>query len=89
MRTCSIASILAVATLFFISFSIHAQNLTRERAATAIPDLSGSWEPHRPVPVTAETVLCGIQSVCSALLGLAKRTTKFEEPEMQIGRAHV
>ncbi len=54
-------------------------------AATAIPDLSGFWEGHRPVPITAETALCGIRVVCNGLLGVtgAPMGVRSEEPEMQ------
>jgi hypothetical protein len=57
------------------------------RAASAIPDLSGNWQPHRQVPVTAETALCGIRVVCNGLQGAAEAREpmgeKPEEPEMQ------
>jgi hypothetical protein len=87
MRTLYIGSILVVmVALFVISPDILAQFPARPgpAAGKAIPDLSGIWETHRAVPVTTETALCGIQSVCNALLRLEKGAAKkSEEPPMQ------
>jgi hypothetical protein len=91
MRKYSLGSILVAFALLAISPGMYAQTSakTGPAAATAMPDLSGSWEAHRPVPVTAETALCGIRTVCAALLGLAGQPTaqpmgeRFEQPEMQ------
>src|SRR5579864_5932367 len=87
MRSRLIISILVAFSLFAISPAMHAQNSakTGPEAATAIPDLSGNWQPHRPVPVTPETALCGIRTVCDELRGVksAPMGEKLEEPEMQ------
>ena len=54
-------------------------------AAKSVPDLSGIWEPHRPVAVTAETALCGIRTVCDELQGTKTplMEAKPEEAELQ------
>jgi hypothetical protein len=90
MRIRFVGSILFALALLAISTAIHAQTSATpgSAAATAIPDLSGNWAPHRPVPVTAETALCGIRTVCDDLLGakgaaMAPMAEKPEEPEMQ------
>ena len=87
MRIRFIGSIIVALTLLAISPAMQAQTSakTGPGAATAIPDLSGSWEGHRPVPVTAETALCGIRVVCNGLLGVAgpPMGELAEEPEMQ------
>jgi hypothetical protein len=87
MRIRLIDSILVVLALLGISPFMQAQTSANPgpRSAAAIPDLSGNWEPHRPVPVTAETALCGIRIVCDALRGVtaAPMGEKLEEPEMQ------
>jgi hypothetical protein len=87
MRIRLIGSIVPALALLAISPAIHAQNSTKPGpgAASAIPDLSGIWEPHRPVPVTPETALCGIRVVCGGLLGVAgpPMGELAEEPEMQ------
>ena len=79
--------ILVTLALLVISPALHAQTSAKPvpGAAGAIPDLSGSWGPHRPVPVTAETALCGIRTVCNGLLGVtgAPMGEKSEEPQMQ------
>jgi hypothetical protein len=76
---------LAFALLTF-SPALRAQTSAKPGPATvtAIPDLSGNWEPHRPVPVTPETALCGIRRVCDELRGVeTPMAEKQEEPEMQ------
>jgi len=86
MRIRLIGSIIAALALLAISPAMQAQISAKPGpgVATVIPDLSGNWEPHRPVPVTAETALCGIRTVCDALRGVtAPMGEKFEEPEMQ------
>jgi hypothetical protein len=87
MRNRLIGSVLVASALFAISPSIHAQTAAKPgpALAKAIPDLSGSWEAHRQVPITAETALCGIRFVCNGLLGVtgAPMGEKPEEPEMQ------
>ena len=86
MRIRLIGSILEALALLAISPAMQAQISAKPGpgVATVIPNLSGNWEPHRPVPVTAETALCGIRTVCDALRGVtAPMGEKFEEPEMQ------
>jgi hypothetical protein len=87
MRIRFVALILVTLALLAISPAVHGQNSAKPApgAAGAIPDLSGSWEPHRPVPVTAETALCGIRNVCNGLLGITAvpMAEKPEEPQMQ------
>ena len=87
MRIYFIGSILVALALLAISPGIHAQTSAKlgPGAASAIPDLSGSWEAHRPVPVTAETALCGIRTVCAGLLGVAGAPMgeRLEQPQMQ------
>jgi len=87
MRNAFIGSILVALALLAISPGLHAQTSAKPGpgAASAIPDLSGSWEAHRQVPVTAETALCGIRLVCNGLRGItgAPMGEKPEEPEMQ------
>jgi hypothetical protein len=88
MRNAFISSILVALALLAISPSMHAQTSAKPGpgAAKAIPDLSGSWEGHRPVPVTADTALCGILAVCNGLIGVTRAPMggeKLEEPEMQ------
>ena len=72
MRIRFIGSILVAFALLAISPAMQAQTSAKPgpAAATAIPDLSGNWEPHRPVPVTGETALCGIRRVCDELRGV-------------------
>jgi hypothetical protein len=86
MRIRFIGSILVAFALFAISPPLQAQTSAKPgpAAATSIPDLSGNWEPHRPVPVTNETALCGIRTVCDELRGVtsAPMVEKFEDPEM-------
>jgi hypothetical protein len=87
MRIRSIGLILVLFALLAISPVMQAQTSAQPgpAAATAIPDLSGNWAPHRPVPVTGETALCGIRTVCDELRGVTPppMTEKLEEPEMQ------
>ena len=87
MRTCFLGSILVVLALLAISPGVHAQAQggPGPAATKAMPDLSGSWEGHRLVPVTAKTALCGIATVCSGLLGVAREPVGdgSEEPPMQ------
>src|SRR5580700_11722692 len=87
MRIRSIGLILVLFALLAISPVMQAQTSAQPgpAAATAIPDLSGNWAPHRPVPVTGETALCGIRTVCDELRGVtpAPMAQKLEEPEMQ------
>jgi hypothetical protein len=89
MRNALMDSILGAFALLAISPGMHAQTSAKPgpAAAKAIPDLSGSWEAHRQVPITAETALCGIRLVCNGLLGVAgarePMAEKPEEPEMQ------
>ncbi len=87
MRNGFIGSILVALALLAISPGIHAQASANPGpgAARALPDLSGSWEAHRPVPVTAETALCGIRTVCAGLLGTtaAPMGARAKEPQMQ------
>ncbi len=86
MRIRLFGLILGAFALFAISPAIQAQTSGKPAPVTtaAIPDLSGNWEPHRPVPVTPETALCGIRRVCDELRGVeAPMAEKLEEPEMQ------
>jgi hypothetical protein len=86
MRIRLIGSILVAFALLAISTALQAQTSAKPgpASATAIPDLSGNWAPHRPVPVTGETALCGIRRVCDELRGVeAPMAEKLEEPEMQ------
>ena len=86
MRIRLFGLILGAFALFAISPAIQAQTSGKPTPVTtaAIPDLSGNWEPHRPVPVTPETALCGIRRVCDELRGVeAPMAEKLEEPEMQ------
>jgi hypothetical protein len=87
MRIRSIDLILVMLALLAFSPALHAQTSTKPVPGTAgaIPDLSGSWAPHRPVPVTPETALCGIRTVCNDLLGGAAGPMgeKYEQPQMQ------
>ncbi len=86
MRNGSIGSALVIALLLAISPGMHAQNSAKQKPETAkdIPDLSGIWEPHRGVPVSGETALCGIRYVCGGLLGArgAPAREQPQEPEM-------
>jgi hypothetical protein len=87
MRLRLLGSILSAFALLAASLAMQAQTSAKPGpvAATAIPDLSGNWAPHRPVPVTGETALCGIRTVCDELRGVTPppMTEKLEEPEMQ------
>ena len=87
MRIRFIGLILVTLALLAFSPALRPQNSVKSApgAAGGIPDLSGSWSPHRPVPVTPETALCGIRTVCNDLLGGAAgpQGMKYEEPEMQ------
>ncbi len=89
MRNGFIGSILVVLALLAISPGMHGQTSAKPGPGTAraIPDLSGSWEAHRQVPITAETALCGIRNVCNGLLGVAGAREpmgeRSAEPEMQ------
>ena len=87
MRIRLIGSVLEALALLAISPAMQAQTSAKpgSAGASAIPDLSGSWEGHRPVPVTAETALCGIRVVCNGLLGVTgpPMGELAEEPEMQ------
>jgi hypothetical protein len=85
MRNAFISSIFIALVLLAISPGMHAQTSAKPGpgAASAIPDLSGSWEGHRAVPVTTDTALCGIVAVCNGLLGVTRAPAKLEEPEMQ------
>jgi hypothetical protein len=85
MRNAFIGSILVALALLAIPPGMQAQASAKPGpgTASAVPDLSGSWEGHRPVPVTAETALCGILAVCNGLLGVTRAPAKSEEPEMQ------
>jgi hypothetical protein len=87
MRNAFIGSILVALALLGISPCMQAQTSAKPGPGeeTAIPDLSGTWEAHRQVPVTAETALCGIRLVCNGLLGTTTVPTggRSEEPEMQ------
>src|SRR5258708_2157345 len=66
MRIRLVDLILVALALLAISPDMQAQTSAKlgPGAASAIPDLSGIWEPHRPIPVTPETALCGIRVVC-------------------------
>lgn len=87
MRNGSIGAALMTVLLVSVSPDVHAQTSAKPRpeATRAVPDLSGIWEPHHQVPVTAETALCGIRYVCDGLLGArgAPMRAQPEEPEMQ------
>lgn len=87
MRNASIGAALVTVLLVSVSPDMHAQTSAKPKpeATRAVPDLSGIWEPHRQVPVTAETALCGIRYVCDGLLGDrgAPMRAQPEEPEMQ------
>jgi len=86
MRIRLFGLILGAFALFAISPAIQAQTSGKPMPVTtaAIPDLSGNWEPHRPVPVTPETALCGIRRVCDELRGVeTPMAEKLEELEMQ------
>jgi hypothetical protein len=86
MRNCFVGSILVALGLLVLSPATHAQSSAKPgpEAAKAIPDLSGIWEAHRQVPVTAETALCGIRVVCNGLLRVGTPMGEQpEEPEMQ------
>src|SRR5712691_8789074 len=87
MRNGLIASILVALALLATSPGMHAQTSAKPGpgAASAIPDLSGNWEAHRQVPITAATALCGIRNVCNGLLGISGQPMgeRSEEPEMQ------
>ncbi len=86
MRMRLIGSILLAFALLAVSTALQAQTSAKpgSSAATAIPDLSGNWAPHRPVPVTGETALCGIRRICDELRGVeTPAAEKLEEPEMQ------
>src|ERR1700674_961635 len=85
MRILLLGSILGALARVAILPAMQAQTSAKPGpgAATAIPDLSGIWEPHRPVPVTGETALCGIRRVCDELRGVTTPMgEKLEEPEM-------
>jgi hypothetical protein len=83
MRIRFVGSILVAFALLAISPALQAQTSAKPGPAT-IPDLSGNWSPHRPVPVTNETALCGIRRVCDELRGVeTPMAEKLEEPEMQ------
>jgi hypothetical protein len=87
MRTRFLRSILVVLALLAVSPGMDAQTAAKPgpEVTKAVPDLSGTWEAHRQVPLTAKTALCGIAAVCSGLLGVAREPAggKGEEPEMQ------
>ena len=87
MRIRLVGSIVLALALLTISPAMQSQTLAKAGpgAATAIPDLAGTWEGHRPVPITAETALCGIRVVCNGLLGVtgASMGPGPEQPEMQ------
>ena len=87
MRIRFIGLILAAFVLLAYSPALYPQSSPKpvSGATATIPDLSGSWAPHRPVPVTAETALCGIRTVCNDLLGLSGGATpvKSDEPQLQ------
>jgi len=87
MRIGSIGAVLVTLVLLAVSPGMHAQSSAKpgSEATKSMPDLSGIWEPHHEVPVTAETALRGIRYVCDGLLGVtrAPREGKSEEPEMQ------
>ena len=87
MRIRFLGSILAALTVLACSPAADAQTSAKPapRASNAIPDLSGIWEPHRPVAVTADRALCGIRTVCDELLGTNTplMDAPAEEPEMQ------
>ena len=86
MRMRFIGSILLAFALLPVSPAMQAQTSAKPgtAAATPIPDLSGNWAPHRPVPVTGETALCGIRRICDELRGVeTPMGEKLEEPEMQ------
>ncbi len=76
-------SLILVLVAFTCSPVLLAQTAKQPGAAKSTPDLSGTWEGHRAVPVTTETALCGILAVCSGLLGVTRTPAKLEEPEMQ------
>lgn len=86
MRAFSLGWFFATIALLAFSPNVRAQNAAKPapEAARVIPDLSGTWEAHRPVPVTNETALCGIRTVCDGLRGVntAPMGPKLEEPEM-------
>lgn len=86
MRTGFLHSILlALALLTFVP-GMHAQTAAEPapEATKSVPNLSGTWEAHRQVPLTAKTALCGIATICSQLLGVAREPAgdMSEEPEM-------
>jgi hypothetical protein len=87
MRIRLVGSIIVALTLLTISPTMQAQTSAKPGpgSAAGMPDLSGIWEPHRPVPVTPETALCGIRVVCGGLLGVVgpPMGELAEEPEMQ------
>jgi hypothetical protein len=86
MRIRFIGLILVALALLAISPSLHPQNSTKPApdSSGAIPDLSGSWSPHRPVPVTAENALCGIRTVCNDLLGQSAGPSVVKSDEIQM-----
>lgn len=87
MRVGFVGLLLVSFLLLASPLAMHAQTPAKPARGTpqAVPDLSGSWSPHRPAPVTAETALCGIRTVCNELLGLSVAATaeKAEVPDLQ------
>ncbi|HEV2520838.1 MAG TPA: hypothetical protein VGT24_00540 [Candidatus Acidoferrales bacterium] len=89
MRTRFLGSILPALMALACATSVYPQTPAKPWPATAkaAPDLSGIWEPHRPVAVTADTALCGIRTVCDQLRGTTTplMEARPDEPEMQPG----
>ena len=91
MRTSFLALGLIALALLVVSPVAQAQSTAKPGSSPApgIPDLSGTWEAHRQVPVTAESALCGIRYVCNGLLGRgdaakeAPAVVAPEEPDFQ------
>src|SRR5260370_41317272 len=87
MRNGFLGSTLVALALLATSPALQAQTSAKlgPGAATAIPNLSGRWEGHRQVPVTAETALCGIRVLWNGLLGVTgpPMGELAEDPEMQ------
>jgi hypothetical protein len=87
MRIGFLGSILAALAALAWAPCVYPQTSAKAEPAPAkaIPDLSGIWEPHRPVAVTADTALCGIRTVCDELRGTSTplMEARPDEPEMQ------
>ncbi len=87
MRIRFLGLVLAAFAVLVYSRGVQAQSSAKAGpgATGAIPDVSGIWEPHRPVAVTADDALCGIRTVCDELRGTNTplMAAAPEEPEMQ------